>query len=87
MALTRRNLLLACVGLPLATPALAQADRRIHVLKNPNCGCCTTWVDHLQAAGFEVTVVEIHAGLLAVRKGELGVPVGLQSCRTGEVEG
>ena len=89
MLLTRRNLLLACASLPLATPLLAhaQADRRIHVLKDPNCECCTGWVSHLQGAGFKVTMEEIHAGLLAVRKGELGVPIDLQSCHTGEAGG
>ena len=87
MLLTRRHLLLACASLPLATPVLAQTDRRIHVLKDPNCECCTGRVSYLQGAGFDVTVEEIHAGLLAVRKGELGVPINLQSCHTGEVEG
>lgn len=87
MLLTRRHLLLAGASLSLATPVRAQADRRIHVLKDPNCECCTGWVSHLQASGFEVSVEEIHAGLLAVRKGELGIPIDLQSCHTGEAGG
>lgn len=87
MPLTRRHLLLACASLPLATPVLAQADRRIHVLKDPNCECCTGWVSHLQAAGFEVSVEEMHAGLLAAWKADAGVPLGLTSCHTGEAGG
>lgn len=87
MPLTRRALLLAGASLPLAAPALAQASWRVHVLKDPNCECCTAWVDHLRAAGFEVDIEELHAGLLAVRKAELGVPLALQSCHTGETEG
>lgn len=89
MLLTRRDLLLACASLSVAMPTLAQtqAGRRIHVFKDPNCECCAGWVSHLQGAGFDVAVDEVHAGLLAVRKGELGIPVDLQSCHTGSVEG
>lgn len=30
------------------------ASPRIAVHKDPNCGCCGAWVDHLRANGFEV---------------------------------
>ena len=41
------------------------------VWKDPNCGCCKDWVDHMQANGFKVTVHE--TGNNAVRAG-LGLP-------------
>lgn len=87
MLLTRRALLLGAAILPLARPALAAPERRIHVRKDPNCECCTGWVEHLQAASFEVSVEEVHAGLLVAFKAERGIPVDLQSCHTGEAEG
>lgn len=87
MPLSRRAFLVLSATLPLARGATAQTSSAIHVRKDPNCECCTAWVDHLRAAGFEVTLEEMHAGLLVVFKAERGIPVALQSCHTGEVEG
>lgn len=87
MPLTRRTLLLAAAVLPLARPGTAQPAPAIHVVKDPNCECCTAWVEHLQANGFAVTVEEMHAGLLVAFKAERGVPLDLQSCHTAEVGG
>ena len=86
--LTRRDLLLTAGALALlaATPARAQADRRIHVRLDPNCECCTGWVAHLREAGFTVTEEEMHAGLLAAWRAEAGVPARLVGCHTGEVD-
>jgi len=55
-AFTRRTALTLMVGtavLPLAS-AWAAEDQVITVHKDPNCGCCTGWVQHLQKAGFTV---------------------------------
>lgn len=84
--LTRRGILGATLVL-LATPTRpgwAQASR-IVVYKDPNCGCCSGWVRHLEKAGFVVKVRET-ADLNAVRKG-LGVPADLSSCHTAEIDG
>jgi hypothetical protein len=65
-------------------PALAQSPR-ITVHKDPNCGCCGAWVDHLRANGFEVSVTETaHLNRIKAR---LGVPDALASCHTAEVDG
>lgn len=29
------------------------------VYKDPSCGCCTGWVEHLKSAGFSVTVKDV----------------------------
>lgn len=87
MPLSRRAFLVLSATLPWARGAAAQASGAIHVRKDPNCECCTGWVEHLRTAGFEVTVEEMHAGLLVAFKAERGIPVALQSCHTGEVEG
>ncbi|RTL76100.1 MAG: DUF411 domain-containing protein [Bradyrhizobiaceae bacterium] len=64
--------------------ALAETSA-ILVHKDPNCGCCAGWVQHLKDAGFTVTVQET-AKLPAVRK-RLGVPGDLAACHTAEIAG
>ena len=84
--LTRRNslwLVAAALILPQSS-AFAQTSN-ILVHKDPNCGCCAGWVQHLKAAGFVVTVEET-ADLEVVRK-RLGVPADLAACHTAEVAG
>lgn len=61
-------------GLPLAV-----------VHKDPSCGCCTSWVEHLRKAGFPVEVRE-EGNLNAIKEG-LGVPAGKGSCHTAEIGG
>jgi hypothetical protein len=65
-------------------PALAQSPRMV-VHKDPNCGCCGAWVDHLRANGFDVSVVE--TAQLNRIKARLGVPNDLASCHTAEIDG
>ena len=57
---SRRGFVLgACAAsIAAAVPAVADARFALHVLKDPNCGCCSAWVEILQADGFEVTVEE-----------------------------
>jgi hypothetical protein len=38
--------------------SLAQPLPKIVVTKDPTCGCCAGWVDHLRASGFTADVVE-----------------------------
>ena len=82
----RRNLILAMASLPLgrALPAGA-ATPAILVFKNTSCGCCGAWVEHLAAAGFEVSVKEV-ADTGAVRR-RLGLPEQYGSCHTATVAG
>lgn len=66
-------------------PAFAQGLPRIKVMKDPSCGCCSAWADHLRAAGFAVDV-EDTAEMNRI-KARLGVPQDLASCHTAEVGG
>ena len=60
---------------------LAAADGvTMTVHKSPTCGCCGKWVKHMEAAGFDVTVVD-RPDLAAVRAAH-GVPDALASCHT-----
>ena len=58
---------------------------KVSVTKDPSCGCCGKWVDHLKQEGFPTEVTEsADVNRLKVR---LGVPKPLASCHTAEVEG
>jgi hypothetical protein len=72
-------------GVALAAPAFveAQALPAMTVYKDPNCGCCEQWVEHVQKAGFKVTVRDT-ADMQTV-KASLGVPDALGSCHTARV--
>jgi len=85
-SLTRRSALgLLAAALVMPTfPAFAQSPS-ILVHKDPDCGCCAGWVQHLKAAGFAVTVEET-TKLQVVRK-RLRVPADLAACHTAEVDG
>lgn len=50
------------------------------VYKDPTCGCCTKWVDHLRAAGLRPAVQD-RTDMDALKDG-LGVPAALRSCHT-----
>ncbi|WP_353237204.1 DUF411 domain-containing protein [Limnohabitans sp.] len=56
----------------------------VEVWKDPNCGCCQLWVEHLQAHGFKVNVRDV--GNTAARQ-RLGMPEKLGSCHTATVGG
>ena len=52
----------------------------ITVYKDPSCGCCTKWVEHLRANGF---APEVHdRSDMDALKDSLGVPAPLRSCHT-----
>jgi hypothetical protein len=55
------------------------------VSKDPNCGCCALWIEHVRAAGFGVEVVD--TGDLAAVKQRLGIPAELAACHTAEIGG
>lgn len=69
----------------------AMADTRatkaveIVVYKDPNCGCCKNWIDHLRKHGFKVTSHDSRE--MPSIKSSLGVKAGLESCHTATVGG
>ena len=87
---SRRTLLVGAAALVAASPlrALAQgAGPAIHVMKDPNCGCCSAWIEILENDGFAVTT-EASAGTLLTRyKLDNGIPQEMASCHTGRVDG
>jgi hypothetical protein len=83
----RRQVLVSVSALTLfvgARRSLA-AGPTIIVSKDPNCGCCGDWVEHLRQAGFAVEVRDVSdINRVKVR---LGVPADLAACHTAEVAG
>jgi len=72
-------------GLLMAAATLAHAaGEAITVYKDPNCGCCSAWIEHLREAGYKVNAVDSN-DMAAVKK-RLGVPENLESCHTGVVD-
>lgn len=55
------------------------------VYKTPACGCCVVWIEHVEAAGIPVEVVDIQN--MGPIKQELGVPYGKGSCHTARIGG
>lgn len=76
-------------GSGFALPALAgeSVQGAVHVVKDPDCGCCGAWIDHLAAEGFASTVETRDAAALEAFKREKGVPAALASCHTATVAG
>src|SRR6187431_3283290 len=66
------------------TPA-AQRGAAVRVYKDPTCGCCALWVEHLRKAGFAATVTE--ADDMTAIKTKHGVPATVRSCHTALVDG
>ncbi|BBK31075.1 hypothetical protein EDC65_1483 [Stella humosa] len=83
---SRRSLMLGAAAAAALFPALGAraTGPAITVHKDPSCGCCDGWVEHLRRAGFQVAVAE---GDVQAAKHSLGVPEDLASCHTATVGG
>ncbi|QJQ94533.1 MULTISPECIES: DUF411 domain-containing protein [Halomonadaceae] len=71
--------------LALMATASWASEPMVEMFKDPNCGCCSAWAEHLEAEGF---VVHAHdARDMRAVKAEHGVPPALASCHTALVDG
>ena len=89
-SLSRRTLLIGGAAMLAASPlaALAQgAGPAIHVMKDPNCGCCSAWIEILESDGFAVTTEQSAGTALMRYKLDSGIPQEMASCHTARVEG
>jgi hypothetical protein len=57
----------------------------VTVFKDPNCGCCKEWIEHLRKHAFKVTSKDTSDVAAIKRSGR--VPSQLQSCHTAFVNG
>lgn len=87
--LSRRTLIAGAASFVAAAPlaSLAQGAPAIHVLKDPNCGCCSAWIEILEREGFRVTTEPSLGTLLMRYKMDNGIPPEMVSCHTGTVGG
>lgn len=69
---------------PMAIARTAQSTR-VDVFRDPSCGCCGRWIEHLRQNGFELNVIET-SDLQSIKK-SAGVPSNLASCHTAKVGG
>ena len=86
--LDRRAVLMAMAALPVllaATRIHAGTAPLVSVHKDPGCGCCGGWIEHLRANGFAVRAND--SDQMGLIKQRLGVPEALASCHTAEVDG
>lgn len=68
----------------LAAASHVQAADAV-VYKSPACGCCSGWVEHLRANGFNVQTHDLSD--VTPHKIRLGVPPRLGSCHTALIDG
>jgi hypothetical protein len=86
--LSRRVLLtrLLTAATPVAlwrTGLFAQTAIPVVVYKDPSCGCCEKWVEHMKANGFALTVTNT-SDLTSVNA-RYKVPAAVESCHTAIV--
>ena len=76
----------AALTMSFGTASRAQRTApSVTVYKSPTCGCCTKWVDHMRANGFDVTATNVED--MAAVKQKYGVPDKVGSCHTSLVGG
>jgi hypothetical protein len=78
LALTTGAARPSTVGGPAKEPVIT-------VYKDPDCGCCKSWIEHLVKHGYRVDAKDTSE--MTEIKRTLGVPDDLTSCHTGVVNG
>lgn len=87
-ASVRNPLAAALLALATLSPALSPAfaaGEEVVMYKDPNCGCCGKWAEHMRANGFAVK--EVPSARMDLVKRDAGVPQALGSCHTAKVGG
>jgi len=90
LSLSRRQLLILASSYIVAAPLVALAggiSPDIHVVKNPQCGCCNAWIEILKDKGFNVTTEDRSGSFLTEFKIQSGVPNDMMSCHTAKIDG
>jgi len=83
---SRRSVLLGLSAASLSPSTLLSAAAPVMVInKDPNCGCCSGWAEHIRGAGFQTRINEIAD--LGPIKTKLAIPGALASCHTAEIDG
>jgi hypothetical protein len=83
--MNRRQVLISAGLFPIVARAASMKTPTIVISKTPACGCCGAWVKHLEQAGFTTEVHNMND--LGAVKERVGIPYGMGSCHTAEVDG
>lgn len=67
----------------LAALLASASPTEVVTFKNASCGCCSSWVEHMHAAGFTMRVENV-ADIGQVKQ-VLGVPTQYGSCHTAHI--
>lgn len=86
LALATTAVTLALTTAAVRIPSHESAKKpTITVYKDPNCGCCKNWIEHLVKHGYRVDAKD-SPDMPAIKR-TLGVPNALGSCHTAVVNG
>ncbi|HEX5577324.1 MAG TPA: DUF411 domain-containing protein [Gemmatimonadaceae bacterium] len=66
-----------------AQVASSSDPNTVKVYKDPNCGCCSKWVDHMRANGFTVETMDLPD--LTMVKERYAIGQSLRSCHTAVI--
>ena len=77
---------IAPVLIALAACSTAVQAATYEMFRDPNCGCCELWADHVRAEN-EADIAEVTTQDMAAVKTANGVPQDLWSCHTMIVDG
>ena len=87
--MNRRSVLLAFSATTanslLPRLALATIHPKLIIYRNPGCGCCEGWAQHMKDAGFEVSMEDDPN--LGTRRAALKIPAELASCHIAMADG
>ncbi len=83
--MNRRSFVSTALGAVLlpATISHAVEGAPVTVYRDPSCGCCEAWVEHMRKAGFSVEVVDETE--LAARHANFSVPAELAGCHVAVI--
>jgi hypothetical protein len=88
MSFDRRRMLMTTLVAAAALPFRAHAQApmpEVSVYKDPDCGCCSAWAEHMRRNGFRVATHDVRDLTPVKRKHR--VPQALDACHTAIVEG
>ena len=83
-SMLRTFVLMIISALTVATSTAAGLPE-IEVWKDPNCGCCTKWIDHMRQAGFDVNAHD--TARVDAARAKLEMPTRYAACHTARVGG
>ena len=87
LAIVTAGLTLTLTTAAVRTPGVTSDAKKptITVYKDPSCGCCKNWIEHLIKHGYRVDAKDTPN--MAEIKRTLGVPNAMTSCHTAMVNG